>query len=90
MFTAILVFGYFVGVRIVGRRYFARRHGVGLRFGESGMMGATLVGAGWPVTMWLESVRQPDACSHHHHVLRRNQLRAEISMVEQLRRDERS
>jgi hypothetical protein len=90
LFTVILVIGYFVGVRIVGRRYFARRHGVSLRFGEAGSMGATMVAAGWPVTMWLQSVRQPEICAHHHHVLQRNQLRAEITMVEQLRRDERA
>ena len=89
MFTVILVVGYFVGLRIVGRRYFARRHGVLLRFGESGSTGALVVGMAWPVTMWMQSVRQPEVCSHHHHVLRRNQLRAEIEMVEQLRRDER-
>jgi hypothetical protein len=89
LFTLILVIVYLVGLRVVGRRYFARRHGLLWRRGDIGGMRAALVGMAWPVTVWLPTVRQPELCSHHNHVLQRNQLRAEIEMVEQLRRDER-
>lgn len=88
MFTLIVVVGYLIALRVVGRRYYARKHGVLARPGGVGTMGAGLVGLAWPITVWMTSVRNPSLCSHHSHVLARNQLRAEIELVEQLRREE--
>jgi hypothetical protein len=86
-FIAVLVIAYFVGVRIVARRYFARRHGVSLEQGEPGGYRAAMVGAAWPVTAWLAAVRHPQQCSHHRHVLQHARLVQEIELVEQLKQD---
>jgi hypothetical protein len=88
LFTLILLAVYVIGLRVVARRYYARKHGILLSVGGVGAMRAALVGMAWPVTMWLAEVRNPPRCSHHNHVLERNRLRAEIELVEELRREE--
>jgi hypothetical protein len=88
MFVFICFVVYFITSVVVGRRYYARRHGVLISPGAAGSVTAAYIGFAWPVTIWMEAVREPSLCGHHQHVLRRNQLRAEIEMVEQLRREE--
>ena len=86
-FIAGLVIAYLVGVRIVARRYFARRHGVSLETGEVGVMRAVWVGSFWPIAIWLPAVRSPGRCSHHKHVIERARMIEEIRLVEQLRNE---
>jgi hypothetical protein len=83
--VAAVVLVYLVALRYTARRYFARRHGVSLEKGESGVLSASMVGAAWPVTIFLSSVREPELCAHHRHVLTRNSLRQEIDQVDKLR-----
>ena len=87
-FVAGLVLVYLVGVRVVARRYFARRHGVSLERGEAGMTWAVWLGAVWPISAWLPTVRRPLLCSHHRHVLERERTRRELEAVELLKRQE--
>jgi hypothetical protein len=86
-FIAGLVIAYFVGVRIVARRYFARRHGVSLEKGDVGGMRAAMVGAVWPISMWLPTVQHPARCSHHRHVLEHARILEEIRLVDQLKQE---
>jgi hypothetical protein len=88
-FIAGLVLAYLVGLRVVARRYFGRRHGVSLERGESGTFGAVWVGALWPITVWLPAVRRLSPCGHHRHVLQRERIRLELEAVELLKREER-
>jgi hypothetical protein len=80
-----LILVYVVGVRYVARRYFARRHGLSLEKGELGVLSASWIGAAWPVAIFLPTVREPELCSHHRHVLERNNLRAQIDQANRLR-----
>ena len=88
-FIAGLVLAYLIGLRVVARRYFARRHGVSLEIGERGTMGAVWLGVLWPIAAWLPAVRRPSPCRHHRHVLERERIRREIQAVELLRGQER-
>jgi hypothetical protein len=87
-FIAGVVLAYFVGVRVVARRYFARRHGVSLERGEAGMMSAVWLGAIWPLAVWLPAVRHPSLCGHHRHVLERERMRQELETVNLLKLQE--
>ena len=86
-FIAALVIAHLVGVRIVARRYFARRHGVSFEQGEVGTMRAVWVGVCWPIAIWLPAVRHPRRCTHHRHVLERGRVMDEIRIVEQLKNE---
>jgi len=83
-FIAGLVLAYLIGLRVVARRYFARRHGVSLERGETGTIGAVWLGALWPIAAWLPAVRRPSPCRHHKHVLERERIRRELQAVELL------
>jgi len=83
---AALVLIYLGGLRYVARRYFARRHGVSLEKGEQGVLSASMIGAAWPLTVFLSSVREPTMCGHHRHVLRHAQLTEEIRRADEVRR----
>jgi hypothetical protein len=87
-FIACIVLAYLIGLRVVARRYFARRHGVSLERGETGMMGAVWLGVIWPIAVWLPAVRRPSPCRHHRHVLERERIRRELQTVELLRGQE--
>ena len=88
--VATAVISYFIGVRITGRRYYARRHG--LSFERNGLSSnvAGLLAMLWPVTLLIPQVRAPELCSHHTHVVTRErllqQLEAEQALIEQNRR----
>ncbi len=75
-----------IGTRIVARRYFARRHGVSFEKGEQGTLWAVWVGAAWPVSIFLEPVRNPVRCNHHRHILEHARIMDEIDRVDALRR----
>jgi hypothetical protein len=85
--AVVIVVLYLVMVRVVGRRYYGRRHGLSFEKGESGTLIAAAVGAAWPVTVWLQGVRAPQLCDHREHVLKRErilqQMEAEQRLVEQ-------
>jgi hypothetical protein len=87
-FVFVCVVLYLIGIRIVARRYFRLRHGLSAESGEQGVLAAGLVGLIWPITAFIPAVRQPEFCGHHRHVLRREQLRAELERVVELRRRE--
>jgi hypothetical protein len=84
-FWISLLVVHLIGHRVVARRYFARRHGVSLEKGEPGVLGAALVGFAWPVTMFLDSTRNPEPCNHHRHILEHARLMAEIEVIDELR-----
>ncbi|MFD1151168.1 hypothetical protein [Saccharothrix hoggarensis] len=69
---------YFIIMRIVGRRYFGRRHGVPAEPHEQGMAAAGAIGLAWPVTIWLPQVRDPEPCVHIKHIRQREHTRDEI------------
>lgn len=70
----VLVLAYIVGMRIVARRYFIHRHGVSFEKGEQGTVGAGLVGLAWPIALLIPSVRRPERCNHHRHILEHARL----------------
>jgi hypothetical protein len=86
----IAVLGYFIGVRIVGRRYYALRHGLPFERNGLGSNVAGMLAMLWPMTLLIPQIRTPELCSHHSHVVRRErtrqQLEAELALVEQDRR----
>jgi hypothetical protein len=81
---AVLVLIYLGGLRYVARRYFALRHGVSLEKGEQGALSASMIGAAWPATLFLSSVRHPTMCNHHRHVLQHARLTSEIQRVDEI------
>jgi hypothetical protein len=87
-FIAGLVLAYLIGLRVVARRYFARRHGVSFEQHETGAGRAALLGAIWPIAAWLPAVRRPSPCRHHRHVLERERMRREFEAVELIRGQE--
>jgi hypothetical protein len=88
--VTIAVLGYFIGVRITGRRYYALRHGLPFETNGSGSNVAGLLAMLWPVTLLIPQIRAPELCSHHTHVVRRErarqQLEGELALIEQDRR----
>jgi hypothetical protein len=82
----ILVLAYLSIMIYVGRRYFARRHGVGIVKGDTGVTTAGLIGLLWPVTLFMPDVRNPKMCSHHRHVLEHARLVEEFRAAEELKR----
>jgi hypothetical protein len=50
-------------------------------------MRAALVGMAWPVTAWLPSVRHPQLCGHHRHVLERARYMEQVRVVERLKNE---
>lgn len=85
-FGFMLVVAYFIGVRVVARRYFMRRHGVSLEKGEQGMVEALAISAIWPISIFLQSVRNPTSCSHHRHILEHDRIMSEIERVNEIKR----
>lgn len=81
----VLFIGYFVGVRIVGRRYFLRRHGVSIDRGGPGRIQSFGIGAIWPVSIFLEPVRNPNRCSHYSHVLEHDRIMSEIERFNEIK-----
>lgn len=89
-FIVILLVVYLGVMRYFARRYFALRHGVSLERGETGVLSASMIGATWPVMMFVPSVREPVMCGHHRHVLRHAQLVEEIRAADEIRRQRRA
>lgn len=81
----------------IANHYFARRHGVRGRLGwyrsvfdfDAGTMGAVAVSATWPISMFLSWVRDPDLCTHQHHVLARQEAQHRWERTEEALRRER-
>jgi hypothetical protein len=86
-FLIALVVAYFIGVRVVARRYFVRRHGVSLEKGEKGMTEALAIAAIWPVTIFVDSVKNPTRCNHHRHILQNNRIMSEINQITDMKRN---
>jgi hypothetical protein len=86
--TAAIVVGYLIGLRLVARRYFLRRHGVTIQGGDQGALFAAMVGLFWPVTLLLAATREPAFCDHGRHVLARGRIMEEIRQIEEIRRRE--
>jgi hypothetical protein len=84
-FVLALVIVYLIGVRVVARRYFVRRHGVSLERGEPGGLRAAWVGGAWPITMWLPSIKQPPRCNHRRHLLHHAQMLNELEALDRIR-----
>lgn len=69
----------YVGIgNLIANRYFRRRHGVrgklgrGLASFDAGWVESLLVSLTWPVSVFSASVRDPELCTHQHHVLARD------------------
>lgn len=85
-----------IGQFVANRFYFPRRHGVRGRLGrgwrastDSGWIGAMCVSFIWPVAFFLPSVRNPQLCTHPHHVHARQQQRREAESYREALRQER-
>lgn len=83
---------YILGAVIFARRYYVRRHGVGVKFdGTSVTIGhyaASAIALTWPVTILMSGIRNPRLCSCPNHVLARRQAEQEADSVrEQLDRE---
>lgn len=93
----IIVLLVYVGIgNFIANRYFFRRHRVRGRLGrgwagfDAGWPGALAVSISWPVAIFLESVRNPELCTHHRHVLARDEARRRSLMVDEVLRRETS
>jgi hypothetical protein len=60
---------YVVGLRVVARRYYLRRHRVVIQPHSTGSMNAALIGSVWPAVIWFPAVRNPEQCDHALHIL---------------------
>jgi hypothetical protein len=89
-FIIITILIYIIMSSYTAKRYYLRRHGVTPQRGEPGTSTAGMIGLLWPITLFLESVREPTRCSHHRHVLERARIMEEIGVVDQQRNIERS
>jgi hypothetical protein len=84
--TGFVIFiGYLVVMRIVGRTYFRRRHGVTFGTTEPGALTAAAAGLLWPVAVFVPAVRRPGPCAHHRHVLVHARLVEEARLADELR-----
>lgn len=81
----VLFIGYLIGVRIVGRRYFLRRHGVSIESGGPGKIETVMISAIWPVSIFLEPVRNPNRCNHYSHVLEHDRIMSEIERFNEIK-----
>ncbi|MDN5931059.1 MAG: hypothetical protein L0I24_08355 [Pseudonocardia sp.] len=77
LFAVLLLL--YVGIgNFIANRYFRRRHGVRGRLGrglasfDSGWVGSLAVSMTWPVAVFSPAVRDPELCTHQHHVLARD------------------
>jgi hypothetical protein len=93
----VLIFAFlaYVGAgNFFANRYFGRRHGVRGRLGrgwasfDAGWPGAVCVSMTWPVSIFLDSVRDPELCAHQHHVLARDEARRRSERAEETLRRE--
>lgn len=95
VFVGLVVY---IGIgNFIGNRYYGRRHGVRGRLGwyrrlsdlDAGVMGAVAVSVTWPISMFLSWVRDPEMCTHQHHVLAREEARHRWERTEESLRWER-
>jgi hypothetical protein len=57
------------------------------RSGEPGTAMAGLIGLLWPLTLWIEGIRNPRSCNHRAHLAERSRLMMEISSAQGIERD---
>ena len=79
---------YSVGVVVNARYYYRRRHGLLITPGAQGTSAGTALSMIWPVTLFMESYRHPDLCTHPRHVVQRAANRQRDEEIQRLLRDE--
>jgi hypothetical protein len=79
---------YSVGVVVNARYYYRRRHGLLITPGAQGTSAATALSMIWPVTLFMESYRSPELCTHPKHVRQRASNRQADEELQRLLREE--
>lgn len=82
-FLAILVYE-FIGVA-VAKGWYLKRHGVPIKIIGGGttalFSSATPIMLAWPLALMLPRYRDPELCRHHHHILARDEARAQYNKI---------